>query len=415
MEVITKRNKIKLIVRNPLYLIIFLSFFVRLILTFFVSDLSISYYWEHGDIAKYLLAGKGYSFFFFRNDVLSWGFQTSDFVYPSAFMPPGYVYFLLPFLMIANAVARNILLFTVQNILSCIIVFYLYKLTESKFPKSVALIAAALYAFLPEFIYTTNTIGPTLIYQLGIILFIYLIYKDYPLKKLSTVFMLALVSVITIYFRTEFAAFAIIIALYFLFKGKIKHAIVYSLTIVVLFAPWQIRNYYVFKEFIPLTTNSGFNFYKGHGETISISREVNEQSLKYRNDIALEQKVNKIFFSEGKRYLLAHPAKELLTGMKRVLHLWTISPNDPRSFHPLYFAPWLLILVLSIYGLYKTFSLKKFLFIYLFFIYHSAMAFAFYTLPRYQILLKVLLLPFAAYSLFIIYDKFKQKRKLSVN
>ena len=72
----------------------------------YASQLRTENYWEYGIIANNILDGKGYSFNFTDQDL-----NFLNETYPSALMPPGYVFFILPFLLIKNIVFRNSLVF----------------------------------------------------------------------------------------------------------------------------------------------------------------------------------------------------------------------------------------------------------------------------------------------------------------
>lgn len=59
---------------------------------------------------------------------------------------------------------------------------------------------------------------------------------------------------------------AVILAMQFLFKGKISKVLInnfciITLSMIVIILPWTIRNYIVFDKFIPVSTNGGYNLY----------------------------------------------------------------------------------------------------------------------------------------------------------
>jgi hypothetical protein len=105
--------------KRLLFLIIFLGVFVRISFMIYFCDFEKDDYSEYGSIANNIISGKGYSLFYFQNDSIQFKHKTFAKPYPSAFMPPGYVYYLLPFIKIDNVQLRNILflvlkLFSVQ-------------------------------------------------------------------------------------------------------------------------------------------------------------------------------------------------------------------------------------------------------------------------------------------------------------
>jgi hypothetical protein len=403
-------NKIK---NNPIWLILIIAFLARMIFMFLFTDLRSDYYWEYGDIAKYILDGKGYSFVFFNGNDYEWGYQVKEYAYPSAFMPPGYVFFLIPFLLIKNLILRNILFFTVQAILSTLCSYFIFKFSVKYFSKNIAIISALIYAVLPEFIYASNIAGPTIIYHLGVILIFYMLSNKEILNNLKGILILCVSIALLIYFRSEFAFYSVFIFFLLLYHKKFKNALIFVIVIWSILLPWQIRNFMVFDEFIPLTTNSGLNFYRGHCEfpSYQINKESNleKQIVELKTYKNFEQLANKMYMKKGLDYAKNNPLKEFIKGFSNVFYLWTFVPEDKRSSHPLYLIPWFVLLLFSIIGIVKTFSIEKFIFVYLFLIYHSTLAFVLFPLPRYQTLMKVALIPFAAYGVVYIFDKLIKK------
>ena len=403
-------NKIK---KNPIWLILAIAFIARIIFMYLFVDLHSDYYWEYGDIAKYILDGKGYSFVFFNGNSYEWGYQLKEFAYPSAFMPPGYVFFMIPFLLIKNLLLRNILLFVIHNILSTFCCYMLFNLTNKYFSNKVALVSALIYAIFPEFIYASNIAGPTIVYHVGVLLIFNILSNKDNLHKIKGIFILGISSGLLIYFRSEFALFTVFIFFLLIFNKKLRNALLYFVIIWSILLPWQIRNFMVFNEFIPLTSNNGFNFYRGHYEFSSyhlIKDTILENKIvSMKGNKNFELLANKIYMKKATDYLTAHPFNEILKGFCNIFYLWTYVPEDRRSLHPLYLIPWILLLLFSIIGIFKTISREKFIYFYMFFIYHSALAFILFVLPRYQTQMKIALIPFAAYGLVYINNKFIKK------
>lgn len=148
-----------------LLLFILLSIGFRIAL-FFIIDLANENYWEYGAIAQNIKAGKGYTFFYTEHNEIFYQFKTNSAAQPSAFMPPGYVYFLLPFFWIKDIVFRNIMIAIVQHLISFVSIYFLAKYISQKFDSRIALIASCIILLLPEFIASSHFIGTTVIYQM---------------------------------------------------------------------------------------------------------------------------------------------------------------------------------------------------------------------------------------------------------
>ena len=122
-------------------IIIVLALIVRLIFIFSFTDLKKDYYWEYGEIAKNVIHGNGYSLFYFKGNELEHKYSPGTEILPSAYMPPGYVAFLLPFMMVNDLTTRNILILLIQTIISIGSICLIYKFTKKYFSDISALIA----------------------------------------------------------------------------------------------------------------------------------------------------------------------------------------------------------------------------------------------------------------------------------
>lgn len=227
-------------------------------------DLKQDYYWEYGEIGKNLLHGKGYSLWYYTENKWEHLFNRDAQPHPSAYMLPGYVVYLLPFLLIKNVVARNLLLLGSHILLAVVLIPLTYHFTKRYFSARSALWASAFVALLPEFVYATTSYTPTVLYHVAIMLLLLLLYDDQNMQSTKAQIGIALLMLFTIYLRPEFLLFAGIILVCLLKQRNIKGALVIGGMIVLLLLPWQMRNYATFHRFVPLGTSFGLNFYRGH-------------------------------------------------------------------------------------------------------------------------------------------------------
>ena len=77
--------------------VIALGIFLRIIFVWQFVDISSINQWEYGEIAKNIVHSNGYSLFYFENDSLAYKYKEEVKPFPSAYMPPGYVFIILPF------------------------------------------------------------------------------------------------------------------------------------------------------------------------------------------------------------------------------------------------------------------------------------------------------------------------------
>jgi 4-amino-4-deoxy-L-arabinose transferase-like glycosyltransferase len=390
--------------------IIVLAFIVRLIFIFAFSDLKKDYYWEYGEIAKNVIHGNGYSLFYFNGNELEHKYSPGSNIFPSAYMPPGYVAFLLPFIMVNDVVTRNILILLMQAMISIGSICMLYFFTKRYFSDISALITIVIVSFLPEFIYSVTSYTPTVIYHFLIVVLI-LLFKDYndnPQNK--KLLFISLIAGTLIYFRSEFLLGIILFLFSLLIRKKFIPSLVILVVVLLFMLPWALRNYQVFNEFVPLTTSGGLNFYRGNNpeELGSWGNEIiTKEITNIKRDNKFELTVSDVYLAHAFSYIKNNPGRAVRGIFIKIYHLWGVDTSDNRSYLWVYTLPSILILILFIFGFIKSYSLERYRYIYLFFIYSSIIAVVFFTLPRYQTMMKILIIPFAAYGIETLVRKLK--------
>jgi hypothetical protein len=391
--------------------IILLGLFARIGFMIFFCDLKKDNYSEYGCIAKNISSGNGYSLFYYYNDSVQIKNKPFTKPYPSAFMPPGYVYYLLPFNKIDNIQLRNIFIFSSQIILSLVLIIFFYYFLSKLFSERICIISATILSLLPEFIYSAFIFNAIVHYHLFVILILIIIMDKGFTDNYKKPLLFFLLSTITIYYRSEFLLFVLLILLYLLINKKFKHFILGVFIILTLLSPWIIRNYIVFDKIIPFTTNAGLNLYRGHNPyaignwgSQDFSKDIHNNS----DNINFELVFNKYYFNKAIESIPNNLTLELEYPFIKIFNLFVMNPDDDRSYNPLYLIPSILILLLAIIGIIKTYSISKFKFIYLFIFYSTLIVVIFFALPRYQTMMKIALIPFAAYSIDFYISKLKK-------
>ncbi|MDQ1267318.1 MAG: 2 protein [Bacteroidota bacterium] len=403
-------------INRPLLWIAIAGFIARLAFMAIFTDLHKNYYWEYGDIARYILDGKGFSYYHFQEGILNFGFQKGYPVYVSAHIPPAYVFYLIPFLTIHNDILRNILFNFSQILLSILTLLLLYKFVLKNFNRNAAITASLIFALLPEFIYTSTSIGPTVLYHLSIVIILTLLYDKVKRLSIKSVVFLGITVGLLINLRSEIALFALFIALFYLFQRKIKLFAIFSAVIVLLVLPWQVRNFMAFKAIVPMTTTNGMNFRIGHQKVFmnGLDSAMRKKLTMFEKKFDLELKMNNYLFNLGIKEIISDPAEEIKRDVIKVASLWIASPYDKRASNPIYLVPWLIMLAFSILGLIKTYSFKEHIFTYLFLLFHTVVAILYFVLPRYQTMMKIAMLPFAAVAILLFIDWLKVKYRKGI-
>ncbi|MBN2571017.1 MAG: glycosyltransferase family 39 protein [Ignavibacteriales bacterium] len=397
-------------INRQLFWIIILALILRLLFLVFYVDLENVNRWEYGEVAKNIINGNGYSLFYIDGNKLEYLYSESVKPYPSAYMPPGYVYTILPFFLIENEIITNIAIILFQIFLSLMIVVFLYKLVLEIFDNRTALIAVLIYAILPEFIFSVSSITPTIIFHLLITIILLRLYIQE--KSKNTGYFIPILIALLIYFRVEFFVYLFILMFYFLIKKKFKIIFIYSTIIFILVLPWVIRNFIIFDNLIPLTTSSGLNLYRGNNSIMIGSwgdENIHAEILSLPRNDKFEVYFNKLYSDKAISYIKSNPIEFAKNIFIKNFELWIFNQKDSRATNILYIVPWLIILLFSIIGFTKKNSSQKLKYIIFVFVYFAVVSSIFFALPRYQTMMKIVMVPIAATGLLLSYEKIKIK------
>jgi hypothetical protein len=360
-------------------ILLLLAGLLRLGFILFSGKLNETEYWEYGEIGKQLLAGHGYSFPFVDEHL---HFLPEQF-YPSALMPPGYVFFLLPFLLIKETLFRNLLLFSLQTALALLAMHLVYRWSEKRFQKPAALLIMLLQAFYPEMIYAVCTIGPTVWFHL---LFAGLLFgiseKKHPV-------LIGIMTGILVLMRSEALLPAGLLLAETYFSGQKKAALMSALTLFFCLLPWLIRNQLQFGKPL-LSASSGVNFFRGNnpGQLGDWPVQTKEMALQMQTIPAnYEQQSDAIAMAAAMKWISENPADFILRLPEKLMRFWWLDWPDPRTHHWLYVLPWIFCLPAGIAGLWmKNFEGRRQLL--LLFLSYTGIILIFFPQARYLTLVK---------------------------
>ena len=393
-------------------LILIVAFFSRLLFIGLYGDLQEDYYWEYGEIAKNLIEGNGYAFYSLDGEgrVLD-RYSPGAEAIRSAYMPPGYVFFLVPYLMIDHPPLRNVLLLLTHLLLSTATIWLLYRVTAKNFSEKTGLVAAAIGAILPEFLYANLSFTPTVLYHF-LVLLLFLLIPEIR-RGGWRIPIIGLLLAVLMYLRAEFVLFVLLFLSVLIFRKEVTRALLIGGVAFAAILPWTIRNYIAFDTFVPMTTGFGLNFYRGHNPDHIGSfgeREV-APALQGIEEKRFEIVMNKEYQRLALDYMREHPGEEIENVFAKLFWFFSYIPFYPDSGNLLYLLPTILLFFLSIYGVILTFSWEKFWAFYLFFAALLITIMIFFPIPRYQTMMKILQLPFAAHGLLTIWQNWQNKKR----
>ncbi|MGE3799619.1 MAG: hypothetical protein AB7H80_01215 [Candidatus Kapaibacterium sp.] len=392
------------------YILLF-GFLLRLAFIGIYGDLKNDYYWEYGEISKNLVHGKGYSFFSIDGDSTIDRYRPNAEAFKSAFMPPGYVLFLAPYLTIENPTLRNILLLLTHLLLSTATIWLLYRVCTTFFSETVGLVAAGIGAVLPEFLYANLSFTPTVLYHF-LILYLFLLIAKMG-KGGWRIPMIGLVLAVLMYLRAEFVLFTALVLPILLFRKEILPALLIGAIAFGAILPWSVRNINTFNAFVPLTTGFGLNLYRGHNPHYVGNFGFDEVAgaLKDVRSDQYEVVMSKEYQKLAVAYIKEHPGEVASNSILKFFWFFSYIPFYPESGNLLYLLPTIGLFLLSLYGVIRTFSWRRFWHFYLFFLTSTVVVVLFFPLPRYQTMMKILQLPFAAYGLLLLLSIWRKKER----
>jgi hypothetical protein len=361
--------------------------------------------WEYGIIAENIVDGKGYSFYYFEDGKLTHEINENSNPAPSAYMAPGYVYLLVAIKLVSNNYLENYIAFGFNLLFYIATMFYLFRITESLYNGKVALIAILIYTLIPEFIYTSYSLGTTQIYHLFLTLIIFYSLKSTRRSK----FTLPIILGIAILFRFELFLLLMMIVILMLIRKNYAQVLLLIVIPSLFLTPWVIRNQQTFNEFIPFSTTGGLNLYRGSNE-IMIGGWHNFNTLEklsnFKGDTSkIELFLNDMYKEEVVNYITSDYTTSSINFVKKFFYYWFVNPNEEKALNIMYIIPWFVLLSLSIVGIVRYKKLPSMIVIII--VYHTLLAVLFIPLLRYQNMMKIVLIPIAAYGLIELFKKEK--------
>ncbi len=374
--------------------------------------------WEYGDIARHMIAGKGYS--------LTWVLPMfPPIVLPSAFMPPGET--LLQYALLSvfgDGLLAYIAIFLVQVACGVAFVYVIGRLLRVLFgSRRLQLIAMWSVALYPSFLYATTTFGVASEILLLNSLFILLACNLHEALingngvTAATVLFGVCAGILSL-FRSE-APLPIIAVLLLLLasrripiRRRVSAAIVAAAIATAIIAPWTIRNYGLFHTLIPGSTSGGFNLWKGN-HTAASGSAWNSAGVQYGppfqlwiealgkgpTDPMFELHFSQVLATRAEDWMSTHPIEAIALAGKKAVMLWSFDWYNTLSSTLTYATLSLVTLGLAMFGLFRyrslrqsnTFGVKV---IVLLSGVYTVLAMVFFVVPRYQIFLVGIYWPF---------------------
>jgi len=249
---------------------------------------------------------------------------------------PGYEFFLAGIYKIFGHHYETVWIF--QAIFQALITLFSFLVSRQIFGKDwkpiIGYLAAAFVGFWPDLLIASTML---LAENVGIFLtmvFVYFFFRYYNLGKWTDFFLFSIIFTFCVLVRSQLAAFLVVILALFALKKEWLKMAVFLLIITILFSPWVIRNYDVYKEFVPFNAALGFNLWNGNHIGASGEMEIDYQPLIEYAGSHAPMDTNKKGIEEFKKFVFENPLEFTKVTAKRISIFFSLS--RPTGFWPIF-------------------------------------------------------------------------------
>lgn len=331
------KHKTERTVKLRLIIILTAAFVTRIVLIVAFKTYAHPVAWEFETLATNLLAGEGYKYI--PHGQTHWSYATP----------------LFPFLCAGIYGVTNHSYFAVlvvQSLFSVALALTVFIIAKIVFNQGVGLLAAALVAFHPGFVYydvfnlLPLSIDSFLIATIALLL---VKYRARPNVKamliLGAVIGIAVLSRGIIGLLLPFAIiYLVIFGRRLSWKARLKFAGCIAAAAFIILSPWLIRNYLIHKQLV-ISTSSGELFWRGNNryatgtlydknKTPILNLWPKDFKARISSMSELEQKT--FFEQEGWRFIRDNPADAAWLDLKKIYYFWWFSPQSgiiyPKSY-----------------------------------------------------------------------------------
>lgn len=391
----------KIIFKNPVFILLFLTAFSRVIAFYFYGDTQLENEWR---ILVNNLSEKGVLGLYVLDDqfeIIPKSATGNETVLPSAFMPPLYAYFIFIIKSIFENFINyiNVIIFF-QIFLSTVATYFFYKIIYASENLNFSFYSTLFFSLFPINIYSTVQISSISIQVFFLVYFFYIL-KIFSIEKKIKSKNLAIFSIISgflILLRGEFILFYFFTLVYF-FVFYLKNFKVFFISLfltIMVISPYLTRNYYQFNTFT-ITKSLGYNLLKGNnpdfrveGNPTYLENIFKANSSSFKFDKNFEITLDNFYKEKALENMKNDPIFYLKNYVIKVFSFLTIDLNSTynKYYNFFHIFPKILISILSFLGgiivlSKKTFSQYLGIYFFLNILFFSI----FFILPRYSLIL----------------------------
>jgi 4-amino-4-deoxy-L-arabinose transferase-like glycosyltransferase len=363
-------------------------------------------------LARSLLDGRGY------------GFTEKWYPFTPANTPTAHWSFVYPLYLAGtyavtgyHPLAARLLQVAVGGALLCFLVYLIGRRVANE---NTGLVSAGLAAVYGYFIYYSAALMTETFFIILVLLILYLSLELKEKPTLARWALLGLVLGVAALLRQTVLLFVPFLLLWLFWELKQAgirwwHFTVPIVVIILMIAPWTIRNYLVFDHFLLLNSNAGYALYASNNPNLG-SDWRNElvvmpvpKELAGQNEAQLDRALTK----KGFEFILADPERYLRLTLNKSLEYFRFWPsNDSGRISNLNrVLSFGLYLPLMFAGIYLSLSRwRNFLPLYLFIVIHTGIHLLSWPAPRYRLPVDAVLMVFAGLTLIELAKQLKTWR-----
>ena len=338
-------------------------------------------------LAQSLLAGRGYSFTHKWYPFTPANTPTShwSFIYP--------IYLAAVYAIVGyHPLAARLFQGVIGGILICLLI---YLIGRRVMDEVTGLVGAGLAAVYGYFIYYNVALMTETYFIVCVLLVLHLSLEIKDQPTLARWSGLGLTLGVATLLRQTILIFVPFLLLWLFWEFKKRNVIWWHFTLPVVFivlmiAPWTIRNYVVYHQFLPLNSNAGYALYASnhphlgtHWSNENIVVPVPEE-LSGQNEAQLDHALTKM----GIQFILADPGRYLQLTVDKTLEYFKFWPSSDsgRMSNLVRVLSFGLYLPFMLAGIYVSFSRwRSFAVMYLFIIVHTSIHLLSWPSPRYRL------------------------------
>jgi tetratricopeptide (TPR) repeat protein len=256
------------------------------------------------------------------------------------FMGPLYPYFLAVIYKLFGTELLTVKL--IQSVLGSLTAAATYLLARECFGVVAGLVAGFLAAIYVPFIFYDNSILFPVLATLLNTLMLYFLCRGFLRTALGSLFAAGLLAGLSAAGNASVLAFSPLVAVFLAFHTRwpgalrLKAAALMALGVAVIVVPVTIRNYAVGKDFVPLTSNAGLNFYIGNNPK-STGAYVKPEQLDIYTDPSGESlaeaatggdlrpsEVSSWWAGRALDYIRSNPAEAAHNYLRKLFFFWSV-------------------------------------------------------------------------------------------